>query len=96
MELANFLRGARQGHSSSDLRAKIFSAGEEELFDFDVFQRLLASEQVRDQSDLGEVLDCLHFHVRVFEGIPVGDDAVVRHQDGVVARNVRFQSLRQF
>jgi len=91
--LADFLGEAGQGHGGGDFCAEIFGAGEEEFFDLHFFQRLLAAEQVRDQGDLGEVLDGFHLHVGVFEGVAVGDDAVVRHEDGVVGGNVGFEGL---
>src|SRR6202046_4382908 len=75
--LADFLWRPRQGHARSYLRAKIFGASHEKLFNFHFFQRLLSPEQVRDQGDLREVLDGFHFHVRVLERVPVSYDAVV-------------------
>jgi len=95
-QLADFLRSAGHGHGGGSLRAEILGASQEQLFDFHVLQRLLAAEQVRDQGDLGEVLDGFHLHVGVLERVAVGDDAVVRHEDGVVVRNVGFETLRQF
>ena len=58
--------------AAAHFRAEIFGADQQKFFDFDFFQRLLAAEQVRDQGDLGEVLDGFHFHVGVFEGVAVG------------------------
>ena len=60
------------------------------------FSGLLAAEQVRDQRDLGEVLDGFHLHVGVFERVAVGHDAVVRHEDRVVGWNIGLESLGQF
>ena len=69
--------GAGQGHGGGDFRAEVFGASQEKFFDFYFLQGLLAAEQVRDQGDLGEVLDGFHLHVGVFESVAVADHAVV-------------------
>jgi S-adenosylmethionine:tRNA ribosyltransferase-isomerase len=89
------LRGAGQGHGGGDFCAEIFRAGEKKFFDFDFFQGLLAAEQVRDQGDLGEVLDGFHLHVGVFEGVAVADHAMIRHEDGIVGGHIRLKRLSQ-
>ena len=58
-----------------------------EFFQFFAAQRLLASKQMCDQSNLGKVLNRLHLHVCVMEVGPVRDYAVIRHQQGVILRD---------
>ena len=65
------------GMADGRLGSEILGTGQQELFDFNFLQGLLAAEQMRDQGDLGKVLDGFHLHVSVFEGVAVGNDAVV-------------------
>jgi len=48
-------------------------------------ERLFVAEKVRNERDLGEVLDGFHAHVGALERRPEGDDSVIRHEDGIVA-----------
>jgi len=50
-------------------------------------QGTLAAELLDDERDFSEVLDGLHIHVSLHEVAAVGDDAVVGHEDGIVAWN---------
>ena len=77
VSLADFLRGAGYRHGGGEFGAEIPRARDQELIDFNLFERLLASEHVRDQGDLGEVLDGFHLHVSVLEGVAVRDYAVI-------------------
>ena len=51
---------------------------------------------MRDQRDLGEVLDGFHVHVGVEQVNAVGHHAMVRHEDGIVVGNQRRERLGQF
>src|SRR5579863_2908826 len=96
VRLADFLWSAGYWQSRRDLRPKIARARHHELLDFYLLERLLAAEQMRNQGDLRKVLHGFHLHVGMFERVAVGYDTMIRHQNRVVIRNVRFQRLRQF
>jgi hypothetical protein len=52
-----------------------------------VLKRLLIPEQMGNECHLSEVLHRFHLHVRALQVFTIGDDAMVRHQYGVILRN---------
>jgi hypothetical protein len=95
VRLSDFLWHARNGHRSGELGAEVSAAREDQLFNFNFREWLLASEQVRDECDLRKMLDRFHLHVGVLKSVSIGDHAMVRHEDRIVAIHVGFQRLRQ-
>src|SRR5712692_6384052 len=78
------------------LRSLIFTPGHDELFKLLVTERLLAPEDVGDQSDLGKVLHRFHLHVGMRQVGAVRNYTVIGHENGVELRNKWLQRLGEF
>src|SRR5208282_866674 len=89
----NHNRPARRGGSFSAVVAMAYLV---KFLHFFFTERLLVAEQVRHQRDFREVLHGFHFHVSTFERGPKCHHPVIRHQDGVMARNQGLESVGQF
>ena len=54
-------------------------------------QRLLPSQEMRDQRNLGKVFNRFHLHVRMMQVGTIRDHPVVRHENSVELGNQRFE-----
>ena len=83
-----------QGERRSGLGALVLTARRQQFAEFLAVERLLSSEQVGHQRDLGKMLHRFHLHVGMMQVGAIGDDAMVRHENGVVLGNQGFERLR--
>src|SRR5580700_9648083 len=51
---------------------------------------------MRYQSDLGKVLDRLHFHISMMKRVGIRDHSMIRHKNGIVLRHQRRESVGEF
>jgi len=76
--------------------ALIAAARQFQFLQIFALQRLLPSEQMSDESDLGKMLDGLHLHVSVMKRIGVSNHAMVGHEDGIVLGDQGFKRIGKF
>src|SRR5437879_685552 len=67
-------------HGSSRLVSLILAARHDQFLDVLRIERLLVSEQMRNQRDPGEVLHGFHFHIGARQVFAISHDSVVRHE----------------
>jgi len=65
------------------------------FFEMRAIERLLFTEQLSHESNLGKVLDRFHLHICGLKIRAVGDNPMVRHENGVEVGDKRLQGLGQ-